>query len=345
MTCRSPYLSAACPRSSPLASSRSCSLGALLARGHRALARRPATTSPPRGEAGRRAGSGQRDRGAVLRRRPRARADHATHIAKLKDSIADDEGQGARSCASTPASGRCSRTPTRARRSRPCVDAGDAVKATRRQQLLDQANQTDNDDRASGWPRSTPQLKNQQADLERQEQRAGPDQRPARREAHGASRPTSTTWSRRSTDAADDASTPRSQSRRCVDAQRKADLEAEKAALQEPQQTISSRRPRPDHHPAQVTARSSARCRARPTATTTAARPATRASTCSCRTGTPAVAVKAGTVRYVPNEGAGGNAAYLDGRDGNTYYYAHFSQFIGEAPHRWPRARSSASPA
>ena len=47
-------------------------------------------------------------------------------------------------------------------------------------------------------------------------------------------------------------------------------------------------------------------------------------------TGTTAVAVKAGTVRYVPNEGAGGNTAYLQADDGNTYFYAHFSQFIGE---------------
>ena len=47
-------------------------------------------------------------------------------------------------------------------------------------------------------------------------------------------------------------------------------------------------------------------------------------------TGTAAVAVRAGTVRFVPNEGAGGNTAYLLGDDGNTYFYAHFSQFIGE---------------
>ncbi len=48
-------------------------------------------------------------------------------------------------------------------------------------------------------------------------------------------------------------------------------------------------------------------------------------------TGTPAVAVEAGTVTYVPNEGAGGNTAYLAAADGNTYFYAHFSQFVGEA--------------
>ena len=48
-------------------------------------------------------------------------------------------------------------------------------------------------------------------------------------------------------------------------------------------------------------------------------------------TGTPAVAVKAGSVTYVANEGAGGNTAYLAADDGNTYFYAHFSEFVGEA--------------
>ncbi len=48
-------------------------------------------------------------------------------------------------------------------------------------------------------------------------------------------------------------------------------------------------------------------------------------------TGAPAVAVKSGSVRYVANEGAGGNAAYLTGNDGNVYFYAHFSQFVGGA--------------
>jgi murein DD-endopeptidase MepM/ murein hydrolase activator NlpD len=45
--------------------------------------------------------------------------------------------------------------------------------------------------------------------------------------------------------------------------------------------------------------------------------------------GTPVIAVKAGTVNYVPNEGAGGNAIYLNANDGNTYYYAHQSSFAG----------------
>lgn len=45
--------------------------------------------------------------------------------------------------------------------------------------------------------------------------------------------------------------------------------------------------------------------------------------------GKPLVAVKAGTVRYVPNEGAGGNTVYLSADDGNLYFYAHLSSFVG----------------
>ena len=47
--------------------------------------------------------------------------------------------------------------------------------------------------------------------------------------------------------------------------------------------------------------------------------------------GTQAFAVKAGTVRYVADEGAGGNTAYVLANDGNTYFYAHLSQFVGGA--------------
>src|SRR6185312_9054189 len=112
-----------------------------------------------------------------------------------------------------------------------------------------------------------------------------------------------------------------------ADAQRKAELEAEKAALAA-QQTITS------SAPGQVIAS-----------------PVTGPFQCPVAgaaysddyggpgghpgidmfvpTGTAAVAVMAGTVRYVPNEGAGGNTAYLAGADGNSYFYAHFSQFIG----------------
>ena len=45
--------------------------------------------------------------------------------------------------------------------------------------------------------------------------------------------------------------------------------------------------------------------------------------------GVPEVAVKSGTVNYVPMGGAGGNEAYLAADDGNVYYYAHMSSFVG----------------
>ena len=46
--------------------------------------------------------------------------------------------------------------------------------------------------------------------------------------------------------------------------------------------------------------------------------------------GTPLYATVSGSVRYVPNEGAGGNTVYLNG-GGNSYFYAHLSQFVGGA--------------
>jgi murein DD-endopeptidase MepM/ murein hydrolase activator NlpD len=45
--------------------------------------------------------------------------------------------------------------------------------------------------------------------------------------------------------------------------------------------------------------------------------------------GTPVVAVTAGTVRFVANEGAGGNVAYLTGGDTNVYQFAHLIDFVG----------------
>jgi murein DD-endopeptidase MepM/ murein hydrolase activator NlpD len=45
--------------------------------------------------------------------------------------------------------------------------------------------------------------------------------------------------------------------------------------------------------------------------------------------GSPEVAAMAGTVSYMAMDGAGGNEAYLAANDGNVYYYAHMSQFVG----------------
>ena len=120
------------------------------------------------------------------------------------------------------------------------VDATDAVDAARRQQLLDQANQTDNDI-AKRLGTLTSQLKNQQSDLERQEHEQAQisDQLDAKLAALQADQQNveqAVTDLQARLDA-------EIQIAALVDAQRKADLEAEKAALQQPQQTISSAGP------------------------------------------------------------------------------------------------------
>ena len=205
------------------------------------------------------------------------------------------------------------------------VDATNAVDAARRQQLLDQANQTDNEI-AKRLATLNVQLKNQQSDLERQEReqaqvsdqldaklaalqrapvrrRAGrhrppgaprrrdPDRRPGRRAAHGGAR----SREGRARAATDD----------LVGGPGKIITPPEAGPFQCPVQgaAYSDDYGGPTGHPG---------------------------IDMFVPTGTVAVAVMAGTVRFVPNEGAGGNAAYLGAEDGNTYFYAHFSQFIGE---------------
>ncbi len=208
------------------------------------------------------------------------------------------------------------------------VDATDAVDAARRQQLLDQANQTDNDV-VKKLAAVNAQLKNQQSELEHQEHEQAQisDQLDAKLAALRANQQdveqaVAALQTRLDTEIA---------IAQFADAQHKAELEAEKAALaaQAARPTITS------GGPGQVIPN-----------------PVTGAFQCPVSgaaysddyggpgghpgidmfvpTGTAAVAVMAGTVRYVPNEGAGGNTAYLAGADGNSYFYAHFSQFIGE---------------
>jgi murein DD-endopeptidase MepM/ murein hydrolase activator NlpD len=208
------------------------------------------------------------------------------------------------------------------------VDATDAVDAARRQLLLDQANQTDNDI-AKRLAALNAQLKNQQTELERQEKEQAQisDRLDAKLSALRANQQEveqAVTDLQARLDA-------EIQIAALIDAQRAAELEAEKAVLQQQkqQQAITSNGPGQLITP-----------------------PTTGAFQCPVQgaaysddyggpgghpgidmfvpTGTVAVAVMAGTVRFVPNEGAGGNAAYLAGADGNTYFYAHFSQFIGE---------------
>jgi murein DD-endopeptidase MepM/ murein hydrolase activator NlpD len=205
------------------------------------------------------------------------------------------------------------------------VDATDAIDAVRRQQLLDRANQSDAEI-AKRLTILSSQLKSQQAELERQEheQQQLSDQLDTKLAALRANQ----TGVEQAVTDLQTRLDAEIQYAALVDAQRTAELEAEKAALQQ-QQTISS------GGPGQIIAS-----------------PRTGSFQCPVvgaaysddyggsgghpgidmfvPTGTAAVAVMAGTVRYVPNEGAGGNTAYLAGQDGNTYFYAHFSQFIGE---------------
>jgi murein DD-endopeptidase MepM/ murein hydrolase activator NlpD len=204
------------------------------------------------------------------------------------------------------------------------VDATDVVDAARREQLLDRANQTD-DDIAKRIAALTAQLKSQQSDLERQErdQQQLSDQLDAKLTAlqanqHDVEQAVATLQTRLDAEI---------QYAALLDAQRTAQLEAEKAALQRPQ-TISSGSPGQIIPPPQPGA---FQCPVQGAAYSddyggSGGHPGIDMFV---PTGTAAVAVMAGTVRYVPDEGAGGNTAYLAGADGNTYFYAHFSQFIG----------------
>ena len=207
------------------------------------------------------------------------------------------------------------------------LDADNAVDAARRQQLLEHANQTDNEV-AKRLSTLTSQLKNQQADLARQEHEQSQisDQLDAKLTALRANQQdveqaVTDLQARLDAEIAIAAQ---------VDAQRQAALEAEKAALQQ-QQTISS------GGPGQIVTLPKA-----PGAFQCPVQGAAYSDDYGGPTGHPgidmfvptgtvAVAVMAGTVRYVPDEGAGGNTAYLAAQDGNTYFYAHFTQFIGEA--------------
>jgi murein DD-endopeptidase MepM/ murein hydrolase activator NlpD len=205
------------------------------------------------------------------------------------------------------------------------VDATDAIDAARRQQLLDRANQSDNDI-AKRLAALTSQLKSQQGELEHQEreQQALSDQLDTKLAAlrgnqAGVEQAVADLQTRLDAEI---------QFAALLDAQRAADLAAEKAALRQ-QQTISS------GGPGQIIAP------ARPGAFQCPVQGAAYSDDYGgpgghpgidmfVPTGTAAVAVMAGTVRYVPDEGAGGNTAYLAGEDGNSYFYAHFSKFIGE---------------
>lgn len=205
------------------------------------------------------------------------------------------------------------------------VDSKDTIDAARRQHLLGQANQTDNDV-VKRLAAVNAQLKNQQDDLEQQEreQQAISDELDVKLTALQAKQADV----QHAVDELQQKLDSEIAIARFADATRKAQLEAERAALAV-RQTISSGSagqivpsvvPGPFQCPVQGAAYSDDYGGA-------SGHPGIDMFV---PTGTPAVAVKAGTVRFVPDEGAGGNAAYLAADDGNTYFYGHFSQFVGE---------------
>jgi murein DD-endopeptidase MepM/ murein hydrolase activator NlpD len=205
------------------------------------------------------------------------------------------------------------------------VDSTGTVDALRRQQLLDQANQTDTDV-VKKLAAVNAQLKGQQTDLEHdeQQQQAISDQLDVKLAALNAKQAEveqAVTDLQNRLDAEIAVAA-------YVDAAKKAELEQERATLAAQQaistagagQIIASPVPGPFSCPVQGAAYSDDY--GGPTGHP--------GIDMFVPTGTPAVAVKAGTVTFAPDEGAGGNAAYLAADDGNTYYYAHFSQFVGE---------------
>jgi murein DD-endopeptidase MepM/ murein hydrolase activator NlpD len=206
------------------------------------------------------------------------------------------------------------------------VDASDAVDAARRQQLLDRANQTDSDvvKRLAGLDE---QLRSQQSELERREREQAKvsnelDARLGALRADQAKVEQAVNALQTKLDGEIKAAS-------AADAERRRVLEAEKAALTAQKAVTSA-------GPGQVIANpvgGSFQCPVRGAAYSDDFGGARGhpGIDMMVATGTPAVAVMAGTVRYVPNEGDGGNTAYLRGQDGNSYFYAHFSQFVGSA--------------
>jgi murein DD-endopeptidase MepM/ murein hydrolase activator NlpD len=204
------------------------------------------------------------------------------------------------------------------------VDASNAVDAIRRKQLLDQANQTDHDvvKKLAGV---NDLLKSQRSDLEQQEQQ----QQALRDTLHTklaavqqqqaeTSQLVGQLQTRLDTEIAIVA---------YADATRKAQLEAERAALVAQQAPVSGQAgqivasPVPGPFSCPVLGASYGDDYGGPSGHP--------GIDMLVPIGTKAMAVKAGTVTFAPNEGAGGNAAYLKADDGNTYYYAHFSGYVG----------------
>jgi murein DD-endopeptidase MepM/ murein hydrolase activator NlpD len=206
------------------------------------------------------------------------------------------------------------------------ISAKGPVDAIRRSELLDHANQTDNDV-VKRLAAVNAQLKAQQSDLEREQaaEQVVSDQLDAKL----ASLQAKQADVQRAVDDLQAKLDAEIAAAAAADAARKVQLEAERAALESQQtvstggagQVVASPVPGPFQCPVQGAAYSD-----------DYGGPSGHPGIdMFVPTGTSAVAVKAGSVTYVANEGAGGNAAYLAADDGNTYYFAHFSQFVGEA--------------
>jgi peptidoglycan LD-endopeptidase LytH len=204
------------------------------------------------------------------------------------------------------------------------VDSSNAVKAVRRKQLLDQANETDRG-AVKKLAAVNSQLEGQQADLEQQQQqlRALKDSLDVKlmslqQQQAEIAQLVSALQVRLDAEIAIAA---------YADATAKAKLEVERAALAaqqatvagQPGQIIASPVPGPFSCPVLGASYSDDYGGSR----------GHRGIDMFAPTGANAMAVKAGTVTFTPNEGAGGNAAYLNADDGNTYYYAHFSAYVG----------------
>jgi murein DD-endopeptidase MepM/ murein hydrolase activator NlpD len=201
-------------------------------------------------------------------------------------------------------------------------DVSGPVEAIRRQQLLDHANQADNDV-IKQLAALNADLKDQQDELKQEEatQKAVSDQADAKLKD---------LQSKQSDvqQAVDDLQTKLDDEIAAAAAEEKAALEREKAALAA-QQAVSS------GGPGQIISNpvigGSFQCPVAGAAFSDDYGGPTGHPGIDMfvPTGTPAVAVMAGKVWFMPSDGAGGNEAYVDAVDGNTYYYAHFSQYVG----------------
>lgn len=201
------------------------------------------------------------------------------------------------------------------------LDGSSAIDAIRRQQLLDHANQTDNDV-VKQLAALTTDLREQQQELQKEEaaQRQVSQQADAKLKDLQAKQADVQK-------AVDELQAKLDAEIARAEAARKAELEREKAALAA-QQAVSNGGPgqiivNPGGGPFQCPVGG-------PAYSDDYGGPNGHPGIdMFVPNGSPVVAVKAGKVWFMPMDGAGGNEAYVDANDGNTYFYAHLSQFVG----------------